>query len=58
MSKKPETYCFCRCPICGEEFYEWIELYAPCVVSVDCWCPMCKRCVRCRILPADLHYAW
>lgn len=55
---EPETYCLCKCPICGEVFHEWIELYIPSVVIADCWCPSCKLIVGARVIPADLHYRY
>lgn len=55
---EPETYCLCKCLICGEEFHEWIELYTSCTVIVDCWCPACERFVGAKVIPADLHYVW
>lgn len=56
--KEPETYCLCTCPICGDKFHEWIELYTPCVVVADVWCARCSRCVSARVIPVEFDYAW
>lgn len=52
------TYCFCKCPICGEEFHEWVEQYTPCTGIAICWCPACERDVEARVIPCDMHYVW
>ena len=52
------TYCICKCPVCGDSFHEWIELYTPFVSFADCWCPSCERFVGARVIPADLHYRY
>ena len=53
-----EKYCFCRCPLCGNEWRNWIELFTESTVVALDYCPTCDKYVEAHVIPLELDYRW
>ena len=53
-----ERYCLCRCPLCGNEWRNWIELFTDSTVMALDYCPTCDKYVEALVIPLELSYRW